>query len=211
LTTIWSTKPKPRDAGGVGSNRSHSAKPTAKSSAKIPRDDGPPRPHIGETFRRCQQGKSAALAYAELSPRFCRIFSAREASRRCVGISTLDGKPAGQCARGAWSEIDVEAAVWTIGADMKARKKHKSSVERCGVAALARMEKSGPGNSCSITATATKPRVTRQPAPGRRRNAANVRAGRAKLDGPQPVRQSCPTVFELVPDMGWDKTNFPRK
>jgi integrase len=155
-----------------------------------------------------------ALAYAEL-PAFLQDLRAREGIvAAALEFQILTASRPGNVRGARWSEIDVEAAVWTIaGENMKGKKEHKVPLSDAALAVLARMEKIRAGEFVFYNGDGDKP--LSDAATGAlvdRMNAANERAGRAKWIDPQSGKAIVPHGFRSsFRTWAGDKTNFPRE
>jgi integrase len=156
----------------------------------------------------------AALAYAEL-PAFLKDLHAREGiAADALLFQILTASRPGNALGARWTEIDRNAAVWTIaGENMKGKKEHKVPLSAAALAVLERMEKIRRGEF--IFYSTDTGRVLSDAATGAlvdRMNAANAAAGRAKWIDPQSGKAIVPHGFRSTfRTWAGDKTNFPRE
>lgn len=96
--------------------------------------------HLLPKRQRLQRGHFAAMAYADM-PKFLAAVRGRPATAaRCLEFLILTGARSQEALGARWSEIDLDAGVWTIPpARMKASREHRVPLSDRALALLAEM------------------------------------------------------------------------
>jgi integrase len=104
----------------------------------------------------------AAMPYAVVPAFIERLRGCGDLSARCLELIILTGVRSGEARGATWSEIDLDARIWTIPAlRMKARKEHRVPLSSGALAVLERLPRvsdcvfpGGRGLAAPLTATA---------------------------------------------------------
>ncbi|WP_294275075.1 site-specific integrase [uncultured Sphingomonas sp.] len=142
LEPIWATKPE--TAGRV---RARIEKVLDRATArKLRTGDNPARlkgnlDHLLAKQSKVKRVKShAALPYAEVSGFMAEVRKREGVAARAFEFAILTAARTNEALGATWSEIDLDAAVWTIPADrMKARRDHRVPLSDAAVALLRSM------------------------------------------------------------------------
>ena len=142
LEPIWATKPE--TAGRV---RARIEKVLDRATArKLRTGDNPARlkgnlDHLLAKQSKVKRVKShAALPYAEVSSFMVEVRKREGVAARAFEFAILTAARTNEALGATWSEIDLDAATWTIPADrMKARRDHRVPLSEAAVALLRSM------------------------------------------------------------------------
>lgn len=142
LEPIWATKPE--TAGRV---RARIEKVLDRATArKLRTGDNPARlkgnlDHLLAKQSKVKREKShAALPYAEVSSFMAKVRKREGVAARAFEFAILTAARTNEALGAKWSEIDLDAAVWTIPADrMKARRDHRVPLSDAAIALLRSM------------------------------------------------------------------------
>lgn len=93
------------------------------------------------------RGHHAAMAYPDVPGFMVRLNGSEAMAARCLELTILCAARTGEAIGAQWSEIDLEAGVWTIpAARMKAHKEHRVPLSRQARAILAKLQSTGGGD-----------------------------------------------------------------
>jgi integrase len=170
--------------------------------------------HLPKQSKIRKKKKQPALPYAELAAFMAALRAEEGIAARALEFMILTAARSGETRNAVWSQIDLDAKVWTCPPEiMKAGKEHRVPLCTRAIAILEEMaalreDRSGlvfPG------ANPQRPLADRTiTAVIRRMNAKNAAAGRAKwIDPKQGNREVVPHGFRSsFRDWAGDRTNF---
>jgi integrase len=97
------------------------------------------------------RGHHKAMAYADVPAFMTRLAAKEGVAARALEFTILDAARSGETLGGTWSEVDLDAATWTIpGKRMKAGREHRVPLPPRAVAILREMQALAKGKDSPL-------------------------------------------------------------
>lgn len=146
LEPIWLTKPETasRVRGRIENVLDYAAARHMRTGENPARWRGHLDHLLPERSKVAKVEHHAAIAYADLPALYAKLTESTGMAAACLRFTILTASRSGEARGATWSEIDLEAAIWTVpAARMKAGKEHRVPLSEPALEILRDMEARG--------------------------------------------------------------------